>query len=136
MALPTVRSATEADLPAIRDLLLDGGARVLEGVSFEGAAPYWLVAEKFGTIVGCIQVLIGKPIGLIDQFACLKSLTKRRKAEAAIALNNVAVEVATACGVSVMMTLVTLPHYENVQKLGKLGWDAREWSTIMVRRAA
>lgn len=56
-----IRIATDDDAPRIRELVnphID--------MNWSAVYPYWLVCEREG-IVGCINVCMSKPIGVLDQ---------------------------------------------------------------------
>ena len=75
----SIRLATNADGPAIGNLVEAGGFRV-DGIDWTEVEPYWLVAENGVGIVGCLQVLPGKPIGRLEFLVVDDSLRHRERA--------------------------------------------------------
>ena len=89
----SIRLATNADGPEIGNLVWRGGFRV-DGIDWSEVEPYWLVAEvsrqpsavsrqeiKNGAkIVGCLQVLPGKPIGRLEFLVVDEALGHRERA--------------------------------------------------------
>lgn len=74
-----IRLATDADGPEIGNLVEAGGFRV-DGIDWTNIGPYWLVAENGAGIVGCLQVLPGKPIGRLEFLVVDDSLRHRERA--------------------------------------------------------
>lgn len=74
-----IRIATDADGRAIGDLVWRGGFRV-DGIDWSDIGPYWLVAENGAGIIGCLQVLPGKPIGRLEFLVVDDSLRHRERA--------------------------------------------------------
>ena len=74
-----IRLATNADGPEIGELVEAGGFRV-DGIDWSDIEPYWLVAENGAGIIGCLQVLPGKPIGRIEFLVVDEGLSHRERA--------------------------------------------------------
>ena len=74
-----IRLATDADGTAVGDLVWRGGFRV-DGIDWTDLGSYWLVAENGVGIVGCLQVLPGKPIGRLEFLVVDEELTHRERA--------------------------------------------------------
>ncbi len=58
-----VRLATNADGPRIAELV---STQTGAGLDWTNIYPYWLVAEKGGAIVGCLNVALSKPVGRLE----------------------------------------------------------------------
>ncbi len=79
-----IRLATNDDGGRIQELLTEGGFTV-EGLDWSDIEPYWLVAEE-EQIIGCIQIILAKPVGWLEFLGLEPSLGKKRKARAMKAL--------------------------------------------------
>lgn len=68
---PKLRLATNDDAKDIFEILDEAG-QVPGGHDWSKLGPYWIVAEYDETIIGCTQVLCGKPFGFIG-FCAVRS---------------------------------------------------------------
>ena len=85
----TIRLAQDADSERVHELVSAAGFAI-EGVDWRELYPYWLVVEtrlRQGSggqdglsIVGCLQVCPGKPIGRLELLAADKGLSHRDRA--------------------------------------------------------
>lgn len=80
-----IRMAADADGERIGALVRDAGYSV-EGVDWSRVAPYWIVAEIDGEIVGCLQVCPGLPIGRLELLGLDDALPHRQRSETYLAL--------------------------------------------------
>lgn len=71
MLRPLVRMATNEEGEIIRHILEQADEFNIPGLDWSRVWPNWLVAEHKGIIVGCIQVLPGRPLGYIGSLAVL-----------------------------------------------------------------
>lgn len=62
-----VRAARKDDAAAIKRLLAASDQDL--PVSFEDVEGFWLVAERDGDVVGCLQICYGRPIGCLEMLA-------------------------------------------------------------------
>lgn len=81
----TVRLAANSDGERIKDLIT-ATQITIEGADWSDIYPYWLVAELHGTVVGCLNVALSKPIGRLDLLAVDKSLKPHARGRAVRAL--------------------------------------------------
>ena len=63
-----VRAARKADTPFIMDLL-DANDLLVKGLDWTDIGDTWWVAVHQGDVVGCVQVLFGKPLGTVNCLA-------------------------------------------------------------------
>jgi hypothetical protein len=76
---PTVRLALDCDGEAVRKLVQkQHGA--LDTLQWDRIAPYWLVAEIGGVIVGALQTCPSRPIGRLEMLSLARDLCPRAKA--------------------------------------------------------
>jgi N-acetylglutamate synthase-like GNAT family acetyltransferase len=78
----TTRLAMDTDAPAIK-ALLSQTHETDESIDFSHIAPFWLVAEIEGKIVGCIQTLPSRPFGGLENLHLSGALSRLRKAKVA-----------------------------------------------------
>ena len=72
MIRPIIRLATDDEGEDIRHILSECG-QIPEGLDWSRVHPCWLVAEYKGIIVGCVQTIIGYPLGHFGFWAVLPS---------------------------------------------------------------
>ena len=79
----TVRFAVDSEGPAIRDLLVENGMNrdYAHALDWSKVAPFWIVAEHLGRIVGCAQMGYSLPVWWIEHCVTSLDLTDRQKAE-------------------------------------------------------
>ena len=82
---PTVRVSTDEDGPYIHELL-KGMGFTIEGLDWSSVGSYWLVAEIDGKVVGCIQIIGGKPVGWLHLLSYDQSLSQQAAARTIKAL--------------------------------------------------
>ena len=114
-----VRLAQNEDGDTIHDLLHADGLR-LEGLDWSDIYPHWLVAEMGVGIVGCIQVLLGKPVGFIEFMATAKALSHRERAGVAQALYD--------------QSLASLKTYGAQMIAGTISFEMKAWKRVVKRR--
>lgn len=76
---PVVRVSTDEDGEQIHELL-KGMGFTIDGLDWSSVGSYWLVAEIDGKMVGCIQIIAGKPIGWLEMLSYDQSLGDMEKA--------------------------------------------------------
>ena len=62
------RPARNADIPFIMDLLSVNDLLV-EGLDWSDIGTDWWVTVHHGAVIGCVQVLMGKPLGVVNCLA-------------------------------------------------------------------
>lgn len=96
-----IRLAVNNDAQRIKELA-DKGA----DLDWSDIYPYWLVAEKDGVVVGCLNVALSKPIGILDQLAIDESLNPHARARAVKALIEQGRATLRAAGASASISLI------------------------------
>lgn len=76
---PIVRLATDKDGEAVRRLV-EKQHGVLETLKWDRIAPYWLVAEMNGEIVGALQTCPSRPVGRLEMLSLDKRLIHAARA--------------------------------------------------------
>lgn len=108
-----IRLASNEDADRIRELL----SSKIE-LDWTDIYPYWLVAEREGKIVGCINVALSKPIGILDQLAVDSSLNShaRGKVVRALILQGLGTLKAAGASASISMIPFELKSFKRVLK--------------------
>lgn len=107
---PEINFATNEEGPLIRDLLKANGFTI--EMDWSDISPSWLVAKDKGEIIGCVQVLPGKPIGRAEMLAVVPELSSAKRANIAWRL-VVAINAVFKLGGSQYATMMVL--FENKQ---------------------
>ena len=63
-----VRLAKRSDIPFIMDIL-DANDMLVKGLDWTDIGDTWWVVVHKGDVVGCVQVLFGKPLGCVNCLA-------------------------------------------------------------------
>jgi hypothetical protein len=88
------------------------------GLDWSDIYPYWLVAEKDGKIIGCLNVAPSKPVGRLDFLALDDSLSPhtRSKAVRGLILQGMATLLAGGSTASVSIVPFELKSYKKILK--------------------
>ena len=103
--MTSIRMAQNTDGETIQGLVQHAGFTI-DGIDWSDVYPYWLVAETGGLVVGCIQVLPGKPIGHTGMLAVRLDHVPREKARAVKKLVIAAMAVLKQGGAQLAMGVV------------------------------
>lgn len=74
-----IRLAVNAAGPAIAAVLEENGI-TLPGVSWDNVAPHWLIATVDDDVIGCVQVVVSKPVGYMEFLFVKKAAPFKLKA--------------------------------------------------------
>lgn len=107
---PTINFATNEEGPLIGELLKSNGFTI--EMDWSDISPSWLVAKEGEKIIGCVQVLPGKPIGRAEMLAVIPDLSSAKRANIAWRL-IVATNAVFKLGGSQYATMMVL--FENKQ---------------------
>lgn len=66
--VPTVRLALDTDGEAVRKLVQKQHG-ILDTLKWDRIAPYWLIAEMNGEIIGALQTCPSRPIGRLEMLS-------------------------------------------------------------------
>ncbi len=80
MTRPIIRVSEDDDGPYIHGLLAGMGFTI-DGLDWSGTAGFWLIAEIGDQIVGCVQLIAGKPVGWLELLAYDQELSDRNRAK-------------------------------------------------------
>ena len=128
-----IRIAENVDGKTIGELAWSCGFTV-EGISWEDIYPYWLVAEISGSIVGAIQVLLGRPIGRIENLCYDRSLRKRDQAAVVSGLVYQALAVLTLHGAQFASGFIPERFTEYLRVLESRGGESTGTGTLVLKR--
>lgn len=108
-----IRLATNDDGPRIAGL-----HHRFDDLDWSDIYPYWLVAEKGGEVVGCLNVALSKPIGRLDLLAIDGSLSPHARGKAVRGLIMQGIATLKAHGAQMVLSVVPfeLKSYKRVLK--------------------
>lgn len=76
---PTVRLATDQDGESVRELV-EKQHGMADFLTWDHIAPYWLVAEIDGEMVGAMQTCPSRPVGRLEMLSLSRGLSPAAKA--------------------------------------------------------
>ncbi len=111
----TIRLATNEDGPRIEDLV---SGQTGAGLDWTDIYPYWLVAEKGGIIVGCLNVALSKPVARLDLLAIDPALSShaRGKTVRGLIMQGIATCKANGAGAILSVVPFELRAYKRILK--------------------
>jgi len=119
---------------AIRRLVKADALEGLEHLDWTNLGGQWLVVLKGDDVVGCIQVLPGRPIGRVDFMVLDDSLTHREKSEATSMLIQQVTMLLRMAGVGAMISVVPDDPNGWPVVLERRGWVPVADGMMMIRR--
>ena len=114
-----VTLAGNGDAEDVQRLVLAAGFEV-PGLTWGNLYPHWLVAKIDDEIVGCMEVLLGRPIGRLEVLSLDQDLDKR--------------EHATVLHSLVIQGLVTLRQYGAELVASMIPFEDKAWKKALVKR--
>lgn len=131
----TLQLAQPAHAPAIRKLIKVDQMEGLEHLDWSNLGGQWLVVLKGEEkVVGCIQVLPGRPIGRVDFMVLDDSLSHRERAEATSMLIEQVTMLLRMAGVGAMISVVPDDPDGWPVVLERRGWAPVGDGMMMIRR--
>jgi hypothetical protein len=118
----------------IRRLIKVDQVEGLEHLDWSNLGGQWLVVLKADTVVGCIQVLPGRPIARAEFMALDESLTHRERAEATSMLIQQVTMLLRMAGCGAMISVVADDVAGWPVVLERRGWTPMVDGTMMIRR--
>lgn len=120
--------------PAVRRLIGVDRLEGLEHLDWTNLGGQWLVVLKGDAVVGCIQVLPGRPIGRVDFMVLDDSLSHRERAEATSMLIEQVTMLLRMAGVGAMISVVPDDPDGWPVVLERRGWAPVGDGMMMIRR--
>ena len=110
--------ARDADGLAIRALCIACHFDGVEACTFAKVEPNWVIAERDGALVGCMQVMIGYPMGRYEFQAVDPALPSITRGRIVRLLFNLAMSVLRRGGCEMAQGVVPFEHksYKKVMK--------------------
>ena len=115
----TVTLAGNGDAEDVQRLVLSAGFQV-PGLSWGNIYPHWLVAKIGDDIVGCMEVLVGRPIGRLELLSIDQGLGAR---EYAAVLRSLIVQ-----------GMLTLRAYGADLASSMIRFEAKGWKKALKKR--
>lgn len=114
MSGPLVRLASNEDGARIKELFSGN----FDGLDWSDIYPHWIVAEKSGRIVGCINVAVSKPIGRLEFLGTDSTLSPhaRGRIVRALIVQGLATLMRAGCSASVSQIPFELRTYKRLLK--------------------
>lgn len=74
----TTMVAMGANGPRIGELVKAAGFQA-DGLDWSEVHPHWLIAKRDSEIIGCLQIVLSKPMGWLENLSIEPSLSRRAK---------------------------------------------------------
>ncbi len=129
---PTVEMAKNEEGPIIGEIVRSHGFDI--EADWTDIFPYWLVAKHEGEILGCIQVLPGKPIGRIEMLAMRTDLGDVKRAKVGWRLGIAALSTLSIAGSQLASSIIPFEHKRYKRLLKKRGWIVYNQGNLMMAR--
>ena len=128
----TVRPAIRDDAAAIKRLLAASGQDL--PVAFDDVAGYWIVAERGGAIVGCLQVCYGRPIGCLEMMALDDNLSAIASGQARWELALTGMAMLYKNGATFVRCFIPFRDKAHKNALRKRGAKVADQGNMMLRK--
>jgi hypothetical protein len=128
-----VRIAANSEGERISELVKETGF-IVDGFTWNNIAPYWLVAEVDGVIIGCIQVCLSLPVGRIEMLAVDKRLSHVTRARVIYQLCITAGATLKAAGAQMATSLISFKNKPWKQILKRRGCVSIGVGNVMAHR--
>ncbi|MGI9297621.1 MAG: hypothetical protein ACR2QC_06965 [Gammaproteobacteria bacterium] len=111
------RLAEDSDGPRIRQLIAQTQADI-EGLDWSEIRPYWIVVDREGEPVGCLNVALSKPVGRLDFLAIDPGLGPhaRGRVVRALILQGLSALRRAGCSASISQVPFELKTYKKLLK--------------------
>lgn len=73
----TIRLARNGDGETIKNILARAGFGGLDSMRWDNIYPYWLVAERDGLILGCLQMAPSRPVAWLEYLGVEQEISLR-----------------------------------------------------------
>ena len=115
----TITLAGNGDAEDVQRLVLAAGFEV-PGLDWSRIYPHWLVAKIGDRIVGCVEVLLGRPIGRLEVLSIERGLNRR--------------EHATVLQSLIFQGMLTLRGYGAELVSSMIPFEDKAWKKVLVKR--
>ena len=133
---PTVHIAGKEDSEAVHKLVVsnDVAEAIFEGVGWSDISPYWLVAKLKGEVVGCMQVIMAKPIGRIEFLATKPGIHPQARARVVKELMNQGFSVLERAGASMVAGTIATEMKPWKRQIKRMGAEMMGQGNMFVKR--
>jgi hypothetical protein len=132
MLKTNVRIAKTDDAADIKRLLAASDQDL--PVPFENIEGFWLVAEREGKVVGCLQICYGRPIGCLEMMALDKDLSVMASGHARWDLALTGMAMLHRSGASYVRCFIPFRDKAHKNALRKRGAKVADNGNMMLRR--
>lgn len=115
----TVTLANNSDAEDVQRLVLAAGFEV-PGLDWSNIYPHWLVAKIGDRIVGCMEVLLGRPVGRLEVLSIDQDLNKRERSTVLHSL--------------IFQGMLTLRGYGAELVASMIPFENKAWKKVLVKR--
>jgi len=131
-----IRVAASADGPAIERLMEQNGFFQWDNfaIDWSDLGSHWLVAEYAGEVLGCIQVLPGKPIGRMEVLSVNPELGLKTKGSVVKKLTDQAVATNAMYGAQCVSSLIPFELSSYLHGALNRDWIVLDEGSIVMRR--
>lgn len=116
-----LRLANNLEGARIAELLLQNEFTI-DGLDWTEVYPHWLVAEDGESIIGCVQIILSRPVGWLELLSLEPALGRKRKARTVKALVSHGAALLKGFGAQVAM--------------GSVPDGLESYMTVLLRRGA
>ena len=129
----TVTLAGNGDAEDVERLVLAAGFEV-PGVEWGNLYPHWLVARIDDDIVGCMEVLLGRPIGRLEHLSLDQGLGARAHAAVLRSLSIQGMMTLRSYGADLCSSMIPFEDKAWKKALKKRGATVMATGSMLVRR--
>ena len=129
----TVTLASNGDAEDVQRLVLAAGFDVPE-IGWGNIYPHWLVAEIGGEIVGCMEVLLGRPVGRLEYLTLDEGLKNRARVLVLRSLIIQGMVTLREYGAQLVSSMVPFEHKDWKKALKKRGGWVMTSGNLMIAR--
>jgi hypothetical protein len=131
-----VRIANNDEGKFIADLCKNMGFLGLDDLNWHNIYPHWLVAEMEGSIVGALEVLVGRPIGRAEFLCVSQELNQIEKARISQMLLINAMATLKLSGAETMMCIIPFSNKQLKRMVKNRGGTVCASGNMLTKRIA
>jgi len=129
---PQIFIAQNEDGPAIGELVKSNGSYF--EADWTDIFPYWLVAKYEGEIIGCLQILPGKPVARAEMLCTKLDLDGPKRANVGWRLIQAGLNTLRISGAEHVNSIISFDNKHFKKLLKKRGWQIVNQGNLMMAR--